>query len=103
MSRTFLKTVSFGTTNLIWKPTSFSASAGLGHIGMTLRCASTEPTQARTTRAARVVLYRIAKQPNAGHQRRARTAASDKPCMRGMLYARPLHAIVMRGLRFTAQ
>ena len=33
---------------------------------------------------------------NAGHQRRARTAASDKPCMRDMLIARPLHAIVKR-------
>jgi hypothetical protein len=30
----------------------------------------------------------------AGHQRRARIAASDKPCMRDMLTARPLHAIV---------
>jgi hypothetical protein len=31
---------------------------------------------------------------NVGHQRRARTAASDKPCMRDMLIARPLHAFV---------
>jgi hypothetical protein len=31
---------------------------------------------------------------NAGHQRRARTAASDKPCIRDMLIARPLHAFV---------
>ena len=31
---------------------------------------------------------------NAGHQRRARTDASDKPCMRDMLIARPLHAVV---------
>jgi hypothetical protein len=31
---------------------------------------------------------------NAGHQRRARTAGSDKPCMRDMLDARPLHAFV---------
>src|SRR2546425_12421590 len=34
------------------------------------------------------------KQHNAGHQRRARTAANDKPRMRDMLIARPLHAIV---------
>jgi hypothetical protein len=40
----------------------------------------------------------ISGQPNAGHQRRARTAASDKPCMRDMLIARPLHAIVRRRL-----
>jgi hypothetical protein len=33
---------------------------------------------------------------NARHQRRARTAASDKPCMRDMLIARPLHAFVSR-------
>ncbi len=33
---------------------------------------------------------------NAGHQRRARTAARDKPCMRDMLIARPLHAFVRR-------
>ena len=31
---------------------------------------------------------------NAGLQRRARTAASDKPCMRDMLIARRLHALV---------
>jgi hypothetical protein len=30
------------------------------------------------------------------HQRRARTAGSDKPCMRDMLIARPLHAFVGR-------
>jgi hypothetical protein len=33
--------------------------------------------------------------PNAGHQRRARTAGRDKPCMRDMLIARPLHALVI--------
>jgi len=38
---------------------------------------------------------RCTKQANAGHQRRARTDASDKPCMRDTLFARPLHAIVM--------
>ena len=36
---------------------------------------------------------------NARHQRRARTATGDKPCMRGKLIARPLHAVVMRGRR----
>jgi hypothetical protein len=35
------------------------------------------------------------KASNAGHQRRARTAASDKSCMRDILIARPLHTIVM--------
>ncbi len=34
--------------------------------------------------------------PNAGHQRRARTAAGDKPCMKDMLIARPLHGFVRR-------
>jgi hypothetical protein len=34
------------------------------------------------------------KTPNARHQRRARTGVSDKPRMRDMLIARPLHAIV---------
>jgi hypothetical protein len=34
--------------------------------------------------------------PNAALQRRARTGASDKPCMRDLLIARPLHAIVGR-------
>jgi len=34
---------------------------------------------------------------NAVHQRRARTAARDKPSVRDMLISRPLHAVV--GLR----
>jgi hypothetical protein len=37
-----------------------------------------------------------AKRHNVGLQRRARTAASDKPRMRDMLIARPLHAFVGR-------
>ncbi|MDQ3668150.1 MAG: hypothetical protein M3410_16570, partial [Acidobacteriota bacterium] len=43
----------------------------------------------------------VQQESNAGHQRRARTAASDKPCMRDMLIARPLHAIVRRLRRIT--
>ena len=35
---------------------------------------------------------------NARHQRRARTSVSDKPCMRDMLIARPLHAFVIFAL-----
>jgi hypothetical protein len=46
----------------------------------------------------RAITSDMEKQYNAGHQRRARTAASDKPCMRDMLIARPLHAIVMMPL-----
>jgi len=45
------------------------------------------------------VVFNNAMRANAGHQRRARTAASDKPCMRDMLIARPLHAFVRRPLR----
>jgi hypothetical protein len=36
-----------------------------------------------------------AKRDNAGHQRRARTAARELPCIRDMLIARPLHALVI--------
>ncbi len=32
---------------------------------------------------------------NGGHLRRIQTVASDKPCMRDMLIARPLHAFVV--------
>jgi hypothetical protein len=38
---------------------------------------------------------------NVGHQRCARTAASDKSCMREMLIARPLHAIVGMAVKET--
>ena len=48
-----------------------------------------------------IVNYRAPVAPNAGHQRRARTAASDKPRMRDMLIARPLHAFVIFALRFS--
>jgi hypothetical protein len=41
-------------------------------------------------------VFKKAMRANGGHQRRARTAASDKPCMRDMLIARPLHAFVGR-------
>jgi len=37
--------------------------------------------------------------PNARHQRRVLTSASDKPCMRDMLIARPLHAAIAMQIR----
>src|SRR5574341_768499 len=76
MSRTCLNTVSFGTTNLISKPTSFSESVGLGQTGITRRCASTEPTLARTTTTVRVDLNNIVKQPNVTVDRAARFHAT---------------------------
>src|SRR2546429_623718 len=42
----------------------------------------------------RLFIVTFQRAPNAGHQRRARTGTSDKPCIRNLLIARPLHAIV---------
>ena len=45
--------------------------------------------------SSRILILLPAKTANVGIDRRARTAASDKPCMRDKLIARPLHAVVM--------
>jgi hypothetical protein len=49
-----------------------------------------------------IMMGSVSRGPNAGHQRRGRISASDKPCMKDMLIAPPLHAFVWHGGRDNA-